>query len=122
MIIRKLAILTIALTFASAFLIQAGVVSDFGTRPQPGAGSAVSDSQAAASNISSERTSLRDSFSGGMIATVGKITQLDDTIFALPTVLTNLAIPNWIVDFVTGPLLIATAFDILSIIRGVIIQ
>lgn len=122
MIIRKLTILVVVTNLAASFLITAGVGATYDQRPDPGIDSSVGDSQAAAENISSKRTSLSDSFSGGMIATVGKLTALDDSVFALPVLLENIGIPGWIVDFATGPLYIAMAFDLLGIIRGVFIE
>lgn len=122
MIIRKLTILVLVTNFAAAFLMTAGVGASYGVHPQPGIDKSVQDSQDAAENISSKRTSLSDSFSGGMIASVGKLMQLDSTLFALPVLLENLGVPAWIVDFSTAPLYIALAFDVASIIRGVVIQ
>lgn len=122
MIIRKLTILVLVANLAASFLITAGVAASYDTKPDTGIDESVNESQQAAKDIQSKRTSLSDSFSGGMIATVGKLTNLDNTLFALPTLLTNMQIPGWIVDFATGPLYIAMAFDLLSIIRGVMIE
>jgi hypothetical protein len=121
-VLRKLTVTLLMFNFAIAFLGGATITDGWNQNPSTGIQQEVTQTNDAAKEVQSERTSLSDSFSGGMIASVGKITGLDDTIFALPVLLANMGVPGWIIDFATGPMYLMVALDIIGLIRGMVIN
>jgi hypothetical protein len=116
-IIRLLVIVLVVANAGAVFMANAGAAEVWGIEPQTGIGGAVDDARSDAQSISSGQVGVTD-LGGSMVATVGYVTGLDNTIFAAPTLLSNLGVSGFIVDFAFGPLYVVVGFGLLSIIRG----
>lgn len=116
--IKQMVIIFFMVNLAFGALGAAGFDSAYGTNEELGVEESMNDTRNAAQDMESKRTSLSDSFSGGMIASIGKLTSLDDSLFAIPVALANLGFPGFLIDLFTGPLYVVAAFEIAEYVRG----
>ena len=122
MVIRTLTIILVMSNASAGFLLTAGVADVWGISPETGIGSEVARGQESAEAVGSGPVGLIDAMGGATIAAVDAITGTFSIMFAAPTLLLNMGIPAFIVTFAFAPLYIAAAFDIASILRGMVIR
>lgn len=122
MMIRSLTIILVMSNAAANFLYRAGVAQVWGMTPETGIGREVSRGEAAAEAIGSGPLDLIDAIGGATLASVDAITGFFSIIFAAPSLLLNMGVPEFIVLFAMAPLYIAAAFDLISVLRGMVIS
>ncbi|QSG02531.1 hypothetical protein [Natranaeroarchaeum sulfidigenes] len=118
MMIRSLTIILVMSNAAANFLYSAGVAQVWGMGPETGIDREVSRGQDAAEAIGSGPLGLIDAIGGATLAAVDALTGFFSIIFAAPTLVLNMGVPEFIVIFAFAPLYIAAAFDLISVLRG----
>lgn len=102
---------------ASAVLVGAVGIGDVGTAPQIGGDSEIQAAQDVGTDISTDRSAL-DTFVSGIIAAAGSVQTIFTVAIAGPTLLANLGVPGPVVLFLSAPLYIVVALDILQVLSG----
>jgi len=102
---------------SAAVLVGAAGITDVGTAPQIGGDAEIQAAQNEATGISTERSAL-DTFISGIIAAASSVQTVFAVAVAGPTLLANLGVPSSVVIFLSAPLYILVAFDILQVLSG----
>lgn len=107
----------LVLVNSAAVLVGAVGIADVGAAPQIGQTSEITAAQDEAFSITTERSAL-DTFISGVIAAASSVQTIFEVAVAGPTMLANLGVPGPIVVFLTAPLYILVALDILQVLSG----
>jgi len=102
---------------SAAALVGAVGIAGVGATPQIGGVEEIDTAQQQATDISTERSAL-DTFISGIIAAASSVQTIFAVAIAGPSLLANLGVPGPVVLFLSAPLYIIVALDILQVLSG----
>jgi hypothetical protein len=107
----------LVLVNSAAVLVGSVGIADVGAAPEIGQDNTIQSAQDEAFRITTERSAL-DAFISGIIAAAGSVQTVFEVAVAGPLMLANLGVPGPVVTFLTAPLYIIVALDILQVLSG----